>query len=159
MPATLMFDDRETDWSTFDDALLRAASGFERLGVAEDDVVCIMLRNEPAFLVAAFAALRLGAYPCPVNWHYRADEAGWVLADSGAKMLVVHADLLPQIEGAVPRNVEVVVAAPQRALVTARSQCSGYMAIPLLTRRVNSRCPTSIACRESSMMRFVANTA
>ena len=39
MPATLMFDDRETDWSTFDDALLRAASGFERLGVAAPDTM------------------------------------------------------------------------------------------------------------------------
>jgi len=113
MGATLLFDDRETAWSAFEDAVLRAASGFERLGVGEDDVVCIMLRNEPAFLAAAFAALRLGAYSCPINWHYKADEAGWILADSGAKAFVVHADLLPQIEGALPAGMEVVVVAPR----------------------------------------------
>jgi len=113
MGATLLFDDREIVWCAFEDAVLRAASGLERLGVAEDDVACIMLRNEPAFLVAAFAALRLGAYPCPINWHYKAEEAGWILRDSNAKVLVVHADLLPQIEGALPAGVERVVVAPR----------------------------------------------
>ncbi|HVC11717.1 MAG TPA: AMP-binding protein, partial [Burkholderiales bacterium] len=87
MPGTLLFDEREIGWSAFEDAVLRAASGLERLGVAEGDVLAIMLRNEPAFLVAAFAASRLGAYSCPLNWHYKAEEARWILADSGAKVL------------------------------------------------------------------------
>jgi len=134
MSATLLFDDRETNWSTFEDAVLRAASGFEQLGVSEDAVACIMLRNEPAFLVAAFAALRLGAYPCPVNWHYKADEAGWILSDSGAKVLVVHADLLPQIEAAVPRNVEVVVVAPHRAVTAAYGIARQRASVPAGTR-------------------------
>ncbi len=114
MPATILFDDREIAWPRFDNAVLRAMSGFERLGVGENDVVCIMLRNEPSFLVAAFAALRLGAYPCPINWHYKADEAAWILADSGAKALVVHADLLAQIGGA-PAGIETVAVAPAAA--------------------------------------------
>ena len=98
MPSVLLFEEREIAWPELDDAVSRAATRLERLGVREDDVVCIMLRNDPSFLVAAFAALRLGAYSCPINWHYKADEAGWILADSGAKVLVAHADLLPQIE-------------------------------------------------------------
>jgi len=114
MPASLHFGDMTTGWASFDDAVLRAMSGFEHLSVGEDDVACIMLRNEPAFLVAAFAALRLGAYPCPINWHYKADEALWILGDSGAKALVVHADLLPQI-GGVPAGIETVVVVPEPA--------------------------------------------
>ena len=112
MPSRLVFDDREITWNELDDAALRAAHRLERLGVGEGDVVCIMLRNDPAFLVAAFAALRLGAYSCPINWHYKADEAHWILADSGARVLVVHADLLPQIEEGLHAGVEVVVVAP-----------------------------------------------
>jgi long-chain acyl-CoA synthetase len=112
MPAKLIFDDRTLAWPELEDAVLRAASLLERLGVGEDDVACIMLRNDPAFLVAAFAALRLGAYSCPINWHYKADEAGWILTDSGAKALVAHADLLPQIEGALPAGVGLVVVDP-----------------------------------------------
>ncbi|MGH8737896.1 MAG: AMP-binding protein [Burkholderiales bacterium] len=113
MPSMLVFEDRAIAWPELEDAVLRAASRLERLGVGEDDVVCIMLRNDPAFLAAAFAALRLGAYSCPINWHYKADEAGWILADSGAKVLVAHADLLPQIEAALPAGVEVVVVEPR----------------------------------------------
>jgi long-chain acyl-CoA synthetase len=113
MPSTLVYLEREIAWAELEDAVLRAAHRLERLGVGEDDVVCIMLRNDPAFLVAAYAALRLGAYSCPINWHYKADEAGWILADSGAKALVAHADLLPQIDGALPAGVGLQVVAPQ----------------------------------------------
>jgi len=112
MPSTLVYLEREIPWAELEDAVLRAAGRLERLGVGEDDVVCLMLRNDPAFLVAAYAALRLGAYSCPINWHYKADEAGWILADSGARVLVAHADLLPQIEGALPAGVEQVVVEP-----------------------------------------------
>jgi long-chain acyl-CoA synthetase len=119
MPATLVFGDREIGWTAFDEAVQRAAGGLERLGVADGDVVCFMLRNEPAFLEVVFAARRLGAYPCPINWHYKADEAGWILADSGAKALVVAADLLPQIVSGVPPGVAVVAAQPEAATVAA----------------------------------------
>jgi len=112
MPSTLVYLEREIPWSDLEHAVQRAAGLLERLGAGEDDVVCLMLRNDPAFLVAAYAALRLGAYSCPVNWHYKADEAGWILADSGAKVLVAHADLLPQIEGARPAGVAQVVVEP-----------------------------------------------
>jgi long-chain acyl-CoA synthetase len=119
MPATLLFDDHPIPWAALDDAAQRAATGFERCGVGEGDVVCLMLRNEPAFLEALFAARRLGAYSCPINWHYRADEAGWILADSGAKVLVVAADLLPQIESGIPPGVAVIVARPAAATIAA----------------------------------------
>ena len=79
-----------------------AASGFERLGIREGDVVAIMLRNSPAFIEAMLGCRQLGAYYCPINWHFKADEAGFILRDSGAKALVVHADLLPQVQTDVP---------------------------------------------------------
>ena len=74
-----------------EDAVRRGASGLERLGVRQGDVVCILLHNSPAFLEAQLAARLLGAYWCPINWHYKADEAGWILRDSGAKALITDA--------------------------------------------------------------------
>jgi len=79
-----------------------AASGFERLGIREGDVVALMLRNSPAFIEAMLACRQLGAYYCPINWHFKADEAGFILRDSGAKALVVHAELLPQVQTGLP---------------------------------------------------------
>ena len=46
MGATLRFEERDIAWSEFEDAVLRAASGLERLGLGEGDVACIMLKND-----------------------------------------------------------------------------------------------------------------
>ena len=45
----------------------RIASGLARLGVKPGDCVCMLMRNEVAFLEAAYAAMRLGAYGVPIN--------------------------------------------------------------------------------------------
>ncbi|MEO8144586.1 MAG: AMP-binding protein [Betaproteobacteria bacterium] len=110
MQASLYFDGNEVPPPAFEDAVLRAAAGFERLGVREGDVVCLMLRNCPAFLEGLFGARRLGAYTCPVNWHFRADEAGWILRDSSARVLVIESDLLAQVKDGIPPGVTVVQA-------------------------------------------------
>jgi long-chain acyl-CoA synthetase len=89
-----------------------AASGFERLGIGEGDVVALMLRNSPAFIEAMLACRLLGAYYCPINWHFKADEAGFILRDSGAKALAVHAEFLPQIEGGLPSGLPIVAVEP-----------------------------------------------
>jgi long-chain acyl-CoA synthetase len=127
MRTTLFFDGRAIAPAAFEDAVLRAAGGLARLGVGEGDVVCLMLRNDPAFLEAMFGARRLGAYTCPVNWHFRAEEAGWILRDSGAKALVVQSDLLAQIREGIPPGVSVIEAgAPQwRAWLDAQPRHAG----------------------------------
>jgi long-chain acyl-CoA synthetase len=106
--AGLRFGEREIAPAQFEDAARRAAGAFERLGVGEGDVVCIMLRNEPAYLEAMVGARLLGAYSCPINWHYRAEEAGWILKDGSAKVLVTDAAHLRQIEGGIPPDVAVI---------------------------------------------------
>jgi long-chain acyl-CoA synthetase len=108
MTARLLFGSRETAPAAFDAAARRAATALEHHGVGEGDVVCIMLYNRPAYLEAMFAARLLGAYSCPINWHYKAEEAGWILRDSGAKVLVTDAALRAQIEGGIPENVAVI---------------------------------------------------
>src|SRR2546421_10634778 len=90
-----------------------AASGFERLGIREGDVVALMLRNSPAFIEAMLACRLLGVYYCPINWHFKADEAGFILRDSGARALVVHAELLAQIENGLPSGFPIVTVEPR----------------------------------------------
>src|SRR3954466_15326636 len=91
---------------------LRGVSGLAALGVGEGDVIAIMLRNEIAFLEAMLIARQAGSYSCPINFHYKTDEAGYILRDVGAKALIIHADLLHQIEGGVPPGVQVIVVQP-----------------------------------------------
>ncbi len=112
MTAALVFDGQETAPADLERRAAQAAGGFERLGIGEGDVVALMLRNSPAYIEAMLACRMLGAYYCPINWHFKADEAGFILRDSGAKALVVHAEFLPQIEAALPAGPPIVTVEP-----------------------------------------------
>jgi long-chain acyl-CoA synthetase len=90
------------------DRAARMAGGLHRLGVRQGDSVCILMRNDIVFVEAAYAAMRLGAYGVPINWHFKSEEIGYILRDSGTSVLIAHADLLHQLRGAVPAGVVVL---------------------------------------------------
>jgi len=106
--ASLVSGERALAAAAFADRISRAASGFAALGVRQGDCVALLLRNDFTFLEASLAAVRLGAYAVPINWHFKADEVAYVLADCGARVLVAHADLLAPVAGAIPAGVEVL---------------------------------------------------
>jgi long-chain acyl-CoA synthetase len=106
--ARLLFHETAIAPSAMEEAVRRAASGLEHLGVRPGDVVCVMLHNQPAFIEAMLAARLLGAYYCPINWHYKAEEAGWMLRDSGAKVLVTDGMLRAQIEAGISSELQVI---------------------------------------------------
>src|SRR5215472_2287781 len=87
----------------------RAGAGFAALGIGEDDAVALMLRNDLAFFEAALGAALIGAYAVPVNWHFTAEEAGYILRDCGAKLVVVHADLFQQVAAVIPAGVPALI--------------------------------------------------
>ena len=87
------------------DRVDRIASGLKQLGVAQGDSVCMLMRNDIAFIEAAYAAMRLGAYGVPVNWHFKPEEINYVLKDSGTSVLIAHADMLHQLREAIPPEV------------------------------------------------------
>ncbi len=87
----------------------QAAAGFAALGVGAGDSVALFLRYDIATFEAGAAAGLVGAYAVPINFHAVAEEAGYILRDCGARVLVVHADLLPRIEDGIPAGVTVLV--------------------------------------------------
>src|SRR6201989_970663 len=100
------------------DRAARIASGLHKLGVAPGDSVCILMRNDIAFIEAAYAAMRLGAYGVPVNWHFKPEEINYILKDSGTSVLVAHADMLHQLREAIPSGVTLLsVPTPPEILV------------------------------------------
>jgi len=90
------------------DRAARTAGGLQRLGVKQGDSVCILMRNDIAFIETAYAAMRLGAYAVPVNWHFKPEEINYVLRDSGTPVLIGHADMLHQLREAIPAGVTVL---------------------------------------------------
>jgi long-chain acyl-CoA synthetase len=106
--ARLVFNANQIEPTALEERIRRAAGGLERLGVRQGDVVCILLHNSPAFLEAMLATRLLGAYWCPINWHYKADEAGWILRDSGARALVTDPALRAQSAAGIPPELPLV---------------------------------------------------
>ena len=99
-------------FSTYPDLFgraLRATRGLSELGIGAGDRVALLLRNSIEFLEASVATVPIGASAVPINWHWRGEEIAHVLLDSGARALVVHADLWPAIAESVPPGAAVVV--------------------------------------------------
>lgn len=101
--------DRRRALAEIHERAARAAAGLEALGVRPGDTIAVYLRNDFPHLEAALAAGLLGAYVVPVNWHYSVEEARYLFEDSGAKALVIHADLLAGVREAVPPGVTTLV--------------------------------------------------
>ena len=64
------------------------AEQFAAAGVGRGDVVAVMLPNRVELLLGLMAAWRLGAAATPVNPVFTANEAGYQIGDSGAKLLL-----------------------------------------------------------------------
>jgi long-chain acyl-CoA synthetase len=110
------------------DRVLRAAAGFDALGVGQGVSVALLMRNDFAFFEVSLAAIRLGAYAVPINWHFKADEVGYILRDCDARVLVVHRDLLPAIQEAIPEGTACLV------VQTPPEVCASYRIDPALAR-------------------------
>ncbi len=96
----LRLDESSLTYAQLDERARRVAHALAALGVKRGDRVAIMLPNSFEFFEAAHGCGRLGAIVVPVNTHFKADEAGWVVHDSGARVVVPAENLLPALETA-----------------------------------------------------------
>ena len=71
--------------------------------------MALLLRNDLAFFEATEACRLSGAYMVPINWHFTAEEVEYILRDSDACVLVVHADLLAGVASVVPAGTHTLV--------------------------------------------------
>jgi fatty-acyl-CoA synthase len=92
-----------------------ALAGFfeKRLGVKHGDRMLIDVQNSPHFVIAYYAAMRLGAVAVPVNPMNLTEELAHFVGDSGARVAVAGQELLERFEPLVGAGglEQVVVAA------------------------------------------------
>ncbi len=108
----------------------RAASGLASLGVGQGDIVALFLRNDLAFFEASAAVGLLGAYPTPVNWHGTPEEARYIFENSGAKAILIHADLLGPVRSAIPAGATILVAPTPPEIAEAYGASPEASAVP-----------------------------
>jgi long-chain acyl-CoA synthetase len=80
-------EDSVVTYDALDQASARVAAFLHERGVVAGDRVGIMIPNVPQFLVVYYGILRAGAIVVPMNVLLKEREAGFYLADSGAKLV------------------------------------------------------------------------
>ena len=96
-PMLTFFDEPDAPTLTFADTRTQAAAlsaTLADLGVGHGTPVAVSLPNLPIFPVTWFALARLGAVKVPVNPGFTPEELAFVVADSGVRHAVVHADVV-----------------------------------------------------------------
>jgi len=98
----------------------RLANAYADLGVVAGERVATLIENSPEAMYAWWGAVRAGAVAVPINTAYKGEYLRHQLADSGARVLVVEADLVDRAER-IAAEVEalehVVVIAPETAAI------------------------------------------
>lgn len=112
MTATLIAGGRILAPAIFERQIERAAAAMLASGIGAGDAVAILLRNDFEFFVASLAARWIGAFATPINWHATPEEIGYVLADSGARLLVAHDDLAAPLAGRLGDTLLISVPTP-----------------------------------------------
>ena len=82
-------------------------------GLVEGDVVALFMENNIRYHEVYWAAVRSGMYLCAVNKYLTADEAAYIVNDSGAKAVVTSAGLGQAAEG----MIESLEACPIRLVI------------------------------------------
>jgi long-chain acyl-CoA synthetase len=93
----LVAGDRSITYGELDDRVRRAAGALADLGVSEGDRVALLVGTRPEFVEVLHGAWRLGAVATPLNLMLTPEEAGYVLADAEAKVVVAGRPFLPTV--------------------------------------------------------------
>lgn len=99
----IRYGERQWSWADWSERIRRAASALRAAGVERGQCVAFLDKNHPACLEVLFAGASIGVVTTVVNWRVTGDELVHVLADSGARVLIVGAELQPAAEAAAPR--------------------------------------------------------
>jgi long-chain acyl-CoA synthetase len=92
----IIVGERTMSYGVLDLASRALAEALCEVGLDRGDGIAILAPNVPEFFIAAWAAQRSGLYYTPIGSHLKPGEIGYILADSGAKALLVEKALAPQ---------------------------------------------------------------
>ena len=91
-PALVIADTGETlTYRQLDEGSNRVAQLLRSLGLSPGNRIAVMMRNTPEFCLVYWGATRCGLYVTMLSTHLKPAEAGYIIGDSAAKVLVLSA--------------------------------------------------------------------
>ncbi|MET8759982.1 non-ribosomal peptide synthase/polyketide synthase [Lentzea sp. NPDC004782] len=127
----VIFEGERVTYGEFNARVNRLARALRRRGVGPESRVAVMLPRSVDLVVALWAVLKAGAAYVPIDTGYPADRIAYVLADSGAVLLVSDVDvdgferIGVRAENESPENLGVVVRGDNAAYVIYTSGSTG----------------------------------
>lgn len=113
----LVFENRRYNFQKVLELAEHCAAGLAHHGLVKGDRLALIMPNWTEFVIAYFAAARLGAVLVPLNVRYRRHELEYMLSNSGAKIVITCAsfgsfdfvELLKELKPNLPDLEHIVV--------------------------------------------------
>ncbi len=103
----------------------RVGNGLLDLGIDLEQRIALILLDSPEYAAAFFGAIKMGAILIPINTSLRPNDYVYMLNDSRARTLLIHAELWPSVQPimsqlAYLRHIIVIGGAPVTSVETRR---------------------------------------
>src|ERR1700760_2146067 len=98
----LKYRGEDISYAAFDSRIGKVGGWLAGRGIGADDVVAVLMKNSAAFLELVFAASHIGAVFLPINYRLSADEVGYIVGNSGARLLIADDELAALAAGGAP---------------------------------------------------------
>src|SRR5262245_43827622 len=98
----LKYRGEDVSYMEFDARIRRVGGWLLARGIGPGDVVAVLMKNSTAFLELVFATSHIGAVFLPINFRLSADEVGYIVGNSGAKLLIADEELSSIAGGGAP---------------------------------------------------------
>ena len=82
-------------------AVCKMGNALKSLGVKPGDRVMLLARDTPSFYIGFLGTIRVGAVVIPTNTFLRSADYGYMLADSGSKVVIVADSAMSEVEPAL----------------------------------------------------------
>ncbi|MHC1948206.1 AMP-binding protein [Bradyrhizobium sp. UFLA06-06] len=96
----LKYRGEDVSYADFDLRIRQVGGWLAGRGIAPGDVVAVLMKNSTAFLELVFATSHIGAVFLPINYRLSADEVGYIVGNSGARLLVADEEFAAVATGA-----------------------------------------------------------
>lgn len=134
-PAVIMAESGETiSYAALDAAANRGAHLLRRLGLRRGDVIAVMADNDAMLFDIGWAAQRTGLYLTSISTRLSQADVGYILRDSGARLLIASDRLAPVVAGLRNELAEVqafLFAQPALGIASWREACADLPSSPV----------------------------
>jgi fatty-acyl-CoA synthase len=128
--AALKYRGEDISYAAFDARIRHVGGWLISRGIGPGDVVAALMKNSAAFLELVFAASHIGAVFLPINYRLSADEVGYIIGNSGVRLLIADEELADIAAGSAP-----VVLLDEAAQSTATRLAPDIAAAPVHVRQ------------------------